>query len=100
MRPRNYRGQRTGVYDGLHKKREGGRARPDKRASSQTSTDTPRSRFCMRCVVEVEHSAIHPPYVGILWSNFLNPTTNLAAARRTRLSFSVRNPGRPANMEP
>src|SRR6218665_2958487 len=38
MGPRNYREQRTGVYDGLHMKREGGRARADRKASSQTST--------------------------------------------------------------
>src|SRR6218665_1549459 len=41
MGPQNYREQRTGVYDGLHMRREGGRARADRRAPSQTSTVTP-----------------------------------------------------------
>ena len=40
MGPPNYREQRTGVYDGLHMTREGGRARADWRAPSQTSTAT------------------------------------------------------------
>src|SRR6218665_311654 len=56
MGPPNYRGQRTAVYDGLHKKREGGSA--DRRAPSQTSTATPKTRSCMRCAVGMEASAI------------------------------------------
>ena|SRR6218665_2057052 len=65
MGPPNYVGQRTAVYDGLHKKREGGRARADRRAPSQTSTATPTTRSCMRCAVRMEASAIHPAYIGL-----------------------------------
>src|SRR6218665_1811458 len=36
----NYRGQRTALYDGLHKKREGDRAHADRRSPSHTSTVT------------------------------------------------------------
>jgi len=61
MGPPNYLGQRTAVYDGLHKKRESGRARADRRAPSQTSTATPRTRSCIRCAVGMEASAI--PYI-------------------------------------
>ena len=53
------------VYDGLHKKREGGRACADRRAPSQTSTTTPGTRSCKRCVVGMEVSAIHPANIGI-----------------------------------
>jgi len=35
MGPLNYLGQRTAVYDGLHKKREGGSACTDKKAPSK-----------------------------------------------------------------
>src|SRR6218665_3580011 len=65
MGPPNYLGQRTAVYDGLHKKREGGRARADRRAPSQTSTATPRMRSCMRSPVGMEASAILLAYIGI-----------------------------------
>ena len=37
------------MYDGLPKKKEGGIARADRRAPSQTGTATPRMRSCMRC---------------------------------------------------
>jgi len=57
--PPNYCEQRTRVYDGLHMRREGGRARADRRAPSQTSTATPRTRSCKRCAVGMEASAIH-----------------------------------------
>src|SRR6218665_2755105 len=53
MGPPNYRGQTTAVYDGLHK-REGGIVGTDRRAPSQTSTATPRTRSCMRCAVGME----------------------------------------------
>ena len=62
MGPSNYLEQRTGVYDGLHKKSEGGRACADRRAPSLTSTATPRKRPCMRCAVGMENSAIHSVY--------------------------------------
>src|SRR6218665_3519 len=63
MGPPNYREQRTGVYDGLHMKREGGRARAYRRAPSQTSTATPRTRSCKRCALGMEASATHPAYI-------------------------------------
>jgi len=66
--PPSYWEQRTGVYDGLHKRKwEGGSARADtcRRAPSQTSTATPRKRSCKRCAVGMEASAIHPAYIGI-----------------------------------
>ena len=65
MDPPNYREQRTGVYDGLHMRIEGDRARAARRAPSQTSTDTPRTRSGRRCAVEMESSAIYPAYIGI-----------------------------------
>src|SRR6218665_1729598 len=65
MGPPNYREQRTGVYDGLHMRIEGGRARADRRAPSQTSTATPRTQSCKRCAVGMEASATHPAYCGI-----------------------------------
>src|SRR6218665_81804 len=40
MGPTSYREQRTGVYDGLQIRREGSRARADRRAPSQTTTYT------------------------------------------------------------
>src|SRR6218665_2637564 len=61
----NYREHRTGVYDGLHIKREGSRACADRKAPSQTSTATPRTQSCKRCAVGMEASAIHPAYSGI-----------------------------------
>src|SRR6218665_661101 len=62
MGPPNYLGQRTAVYDGLGKKSEGCRARgyTCRRAPSQTSTASPKTRSCMRCAVGMEASAIHP----------------------------------------
>ena len=51
------------MYDGLHKKKEGGRACADRRAPSHTSTATPRTRSCMRCAVGIEASAIHPAHI-------------------------------------
>src|SRR6218665_1920062 len=62
MGPPNYRQQRTGVYERLHMRREGGRARADRRAPSQTSTATPRTRSCKRLAVGMETSATHPAY--------------------------------------
>ena len=53
--PPNYRGQRTVVYDGLHRKREGGRARADRRAPNQTCNATqsfPAIRFDLLSVQE------------------------------------------------
>src|SRR6218665_530312 len=61
----NYFGQRTAVYDGLHKKRAGGRARADRTAPSQKSTATPRTQSCMRSALGMEASAILPAYIGI-----------------------------------
>src|SRR6218665_2895777 len=58
MGPPNYREQKTGVYDDLHMRREGSRARAGRRAPSQTSTATPRTRSCKRCAVGMEASAI------------------------------------------
>src|SRR6218665_2392076 len=34
-----------------------------------------------------------------MWSNFLNQPISRAAARWTRLNFSIRTPGKPAKME-
>src|SRR6218665_104428 len=65
MGPPNYREPRTGMYDGLHMRREGGRARADRKGPSQTSTATPRTRSCRRCAVGMEASATHPAYSGI-----------------------------------
>src|SRR6218665_254763 len=65
MGPPNYREHRTGVYDGLHMRREGGRAREDRRAPNQTSTATLRTRSCKRCAVGMKASATHPAYSGI-----------------------------------
>src|SRR6218665_1644445 len=72
MRPPNRRRQRATVYDGLHKKREGGKARADRRAPSQTSTATPRTPSCRRYAVGIEASAIHPAYIGIKRTIFIN----------------------------
>src|SRR6218665_2501287 len=47
MGPLNNLGQRTAVYDGLHKMRAGDRARADRRTPSQTNTATPRTRSFM-----------------------------------------------------
>src|SRR6218665_1366541 len=74
MGPPHYSELRTAVYDGLHKKIEGSRARADRRAPSQISTAPPRTRSCMRCVVGMKDSAKHPAYnYWDMWSNFLNP---------------------------
>src|SRR6218665_2827996 len=54
MGPPNYRKQRTGVYDDMHMRREGGSARADRRTPSQTSTVTPRTRSCKRCALGME----------------------------------------------
>jgi len=48
------------VYDGLHKKRKGGRARADRRAPSQTSTATARTRSCMRSAMGMDEGKEGP----------------------------------------
>src|SRR6218665_1219808 len=67
----------------------GGRARADRRAPSQIRTATQRTGFNKRCAVRMEASAIHPAYIRIMWSNFLTPPISPAAARWTRLNFSI-----------
>ena len=47
--------QRTAVYDDLHKEREGGRARVDRKAPIQTSTATPRIMMSMPFYVALIH---------------------------------------------
>lgn len=42
MGPSDRHGQRPEVYDGLHRKREGGKAHTHRRAPSQTSPSTPK----------------------------------------------------------
>src|SRR6218665_1246166 len=65
MGPPNYHEHMTGVYDGLHIRREGGRARTDRRGPSQKSTATPWTQSCKRCAVRMEAIAIHPAYIKI-----------------------------------
>src|SRR6218665_3345085 len=50
----------------LDMKREGSRARADKRAPSQTSTATPRTQPCNRWAGGRKSSKIYPEYFGIV----------------------------------
>jgi len=56
MGPTNRHGLRTAVHDGLHEKREGGKAHANRRAPSQTSTTTPRMRSCVFLVLRLDLS--------------------------------------------
>src|SRR6218665_2398793 len=85
------------------------------RQARQTSTATPRTRSCKRCAVGMEASATHPAYSGMcggretrttppqngwVWcQTSQTPQISRAAARWTRLNFSIRTPGRPTKME-
>ena len=56
-----------------------------------------QGRDPVRCAVGMEASTIRPAYIEIaMSSNLLYPPISRAAARWTRLSFSIRTPGRPA----
>ena len=68
------------VYDGLDKKKEGGRAKADRRALSQTSTATPRTRSCMICAAGMETSAIHGRVTVVRpWSEIVGGNNNFAS---------------------